>query len=252
MNYVEHNLGDYAKDTKGLTPTQHGVYRLLLDEYYVHEHELSLDERDLMNTIGCKSKPEREAVKFVLGKFFRRTEAGWWHKRCDEEIAKYKERSSKARASAGKRWGIMPTQCEGNANADANALPTQCEGNASRAMLPPPTSHTPPPRKKNKDNAPAALSASDLEAEGIPIDVAKQWLQVRREKGAKTLSPLAWEGVKSEAEKAGWPIEDAVRKSIARNWVGFEAKWVSDEPSPSRSNLVVNAAGQVTIGGFVP
>lgn len=89
--------------------------------------------------------------------------------------------------------------------------------------------------KKKKTKAPAALSADDLEAEGIPLYLAEEWLAVRRDKGAKRLSKLAWEGVKSEAAKAGWSIEDAVHKCVTRNWVSFEARFVADERGPPRT-----------------
>jgi uncharacterized protein YdaU (DUF1376 family) len=38
MNFYKHFLGDYARDTKGLSLLEHGAYRVLLDHNYATEH----------------------------------------------------------------------------------------------------------------------------------------------------------------------------------------------------------------------
>ena len=35
MHYYQHNIADYRKDTIHLTLLEHGVYRQLLDQYYL-------------------------------------------------------------------------------------------------------------------------------------------------------------------------------------------------------------------------
>lgn len=70
------------------------------------------------------------------------------------------------------------------------------------------------------------LTAKDLVAEGIPRQVALDWLVVRKGKGRKSLTPTAWAAVKREAEKAGWAVADAVEYAVNSEWAGFRAEWL--------------------------
>ena len=72
------------------------------------------------------------------------------------------------------------------------------------------------------DEKPLALK--DLVAEGIPKQVARDWLAVRKAKKA-ILTPTAWDAVKREADKAGIPVADAVKHAVVKGWAGFMAKW---------------------------
>ncbi len=91
MNYYEHHLGDYLRDTAHLSMVEDGAYRRLLDTYYVKEQPLPLELRDVYRLVRASTKPERDAVAIVLREFFQETPEGWRHKRCDTEIAKYQE-----------------------------------------------------------------------------------------------------------------------------------------------------------------
>jgi hypothetical protein len=73
-------------------------------------------------------------------------------------------------------------------------------------------------------------------ADGLSEEVACAWLAHRRTRKAK-LTALAWKGFKAEVVKAGWQIEAAVLKAIARNWTAFEADWVKDSPAPARGRM---------------
>lgn len=76
------------------------------------------------------------------------------------------------------------------------------------------------------DTPPAAtLSVSDLVAEGVDKQHAKDWLKVRKVKGAP-LTLTAWNDVKAEATKAGLTPAQAVAKSAANSWQGFKAIWL--------------------------
>jgi hypothetical protein len=82
--------------------------------------------------------------------------------------------------------------------------------------------------EKKEKEAPAALTLSDLEAEGVSREAAAEWIAVRKRKKGGPVTPLAWAGFKSQALKAGWPLEAAVRKCVERSWVSFEAAWVAE------------------------
>ena len=88
-------------------------------------------------------------------------------------------------------------------------------------------------QKQKKEKPPSAhsLSIEELETEGLDKPTATEFLAHRQRKGAK-LTALAWKGFKAEAVKAGWPLANAVEKTIARGWTSFEAGWVANEPKP--------------------
>ena len=128
MHYYQHNIGDYRRDTSHLSLVEHGIYRQLMDSYYLDEQPLCADLAKLMRSHSVRSADEQQSLKNVLADFFELTENGYIHKRCDEVIAEYHGKSDKARASAMARWANK------HKDVDANALPTQTERNA-KGML---------------------------------------------------------------------------------------------------------------------
>lgn len=108
MNYYKHHLGDFIKKTLGLTATERGVYRLMLDMYYISEAPLPLELVAIYRSIGAESRPEKRAVEKILATFFEKTESGFVNARCEEEIQLHRSKSAKARQNgekgAGARW----------------------------------------------------------------------------------------------------------------------------------------------------
>lgn len=101
MNYYEHHLGDYMRDTAHLSLIEDGVYRRLIDAYYAREKPLPNDLNECCKLARVSAaKSEREAVAYVLREFFQQESDGYHQKRCDEVIAKFHEKSAKARESA--------------------------------------------------------------------------------------------------------------------------------------------------------
>jgi len=129
MHYYSHNIADYRKDTSHLTLLEHGIYRQLLDSYYLDEIPLSNDLAKLMRSHSVRTAEEQQSLQNVLTDFFELTENGYIHKRCDEVIAQYHGKSDKARASAMARW------TKKNKGLDANALQTHTEGNANHKPI---------------------------------------------------------------------------------------------------------------------
>jgi uncharacterized protein YdaU (DUF1376 family) len=144
VNYYEHHLGDYMRDTAHLSILEDGVYRRLIDAYYIKELPIPAALRDAYRLVRAVSKPERDAVQAVLREFFEEAPTGWRHKRCEAEIARFQEKRAKAQRSAQARWGAPQSQSDrnanassdGNANASDAAMRTHDERNA-------PTHHTP-------------------------------------------------------------------------------------------------------------
>lgn len=91
MNYYEHHLGDYVRDTAHLTMLQDGAYHRLLAAYYIREKPLPADHKECFKLARANTKSERTAVVRVLEEFFKLGPAGYQQKRADEQIAQYQE-----------------------------------------------------------------------------------------------------------------------------------------------------------------
>ena len=91
MHYYKRNLGDYAKKTGRLTMLQHGAYTLLLDACYDREQFPSLEEA--IEWTWAATAEEREAVEFVLKRFFEFDGQKYVQNRIREELAKYRDNS---------------------------------------------------------------------------------------------------------------------------------------------------------------
>lgn len=113
MNYYEHHIGDYLKDTAHLSLLEHGVYRRLLDVYYTREGGIPDDQAARL--IGARSKEEREALSSVLAEFFILRDGLHVQTRCDREVERFRTKSGKAKSAADARWG----RCSTDANASS-------------------------------------------------------------------------------------------------------------------------------------
>ena len=103
MNFFQFHIGDWNSGTKFLTPLEKGIYLELLLLYYETERPLVRSYFERI-TRGY-TDDEKRAFNFVIGEFFIECEDGLHHKRCDKEIAAYKDKSEKARKSVQARWG---------------------------------------------------------------------------------------------------------------------------------------------------
>jgi uncharacterized protein YdaU (DUF1376 family) len=126
MYYYQHHIGDYRKDTSHLSLIEHGIYRQLLDLYYITEKPL---DKKSIRLIGARTDQEIAMAELILNEFFEKKGTKYFHKRCDDEIQNYKLKSFNASESSKKRWNNIKKLH------DANALPTQSERNANQEPI---------------------------------------------------------------------------------------------------------------------
>lgn len=126
MYYYQHHIGDYRRDTSHLTLLEHGIYRQLIDLYYMTEKPL---DANALRLISARSTDEMQAAKQILLEFFTLEDGLYYHDRCEDEIAKFHSKSEKATASAKARWN------KNKGLKDANALQTESEGNANHKPI---------------------------------------------------------------------------------------------------------------------
>lgn len=202
LNYYEHHLGDYLRDTAHLSLVEDAIYRRLLDQYYIRERPLPLSVDECCKLARTRGDKERDAVEYVLHSFFSREADGFHQARADAEIARYNSKKIKARASANARW----SGCE----RIANALPTQSEGNALQT---PDTS-----KKKEGADAPPVFDPASVPG----LDAAAWDLWVRHRKSIrKAIRPDAMPTAAKQLAKLGAAQLAEVERAVAGGWQGL-------------------------------
>src|SRR5205085_8324784 len=77
------------KRTSKLSKLERFIYHDLVQAYYVQEGPFPTIE-DVRRTADPRNAAEREAMEYVVAKFFPYVEGhGYTHDRCDEELQKY-------------------------------------------------------------------------------------------------------------------------------------------------------------------
>ena len=104
MHYYQINIKDFRAGTANMSRLERWIYRDLLDVYYDTEQPLTLDLDKLCREIGARSAEDRAAVAEALDYKFVKTEAGYRHERCEEEIAIYRAKAETAKEN-GKKGG---------------------------------------------------------------------------------------------------------------------------------------------------
>ena len=143
MHYYQFNIGNYRRDTIHLTPLEHGIYRMLIDTYYLEEKPLSGRIEHIMRTHCIRSTDEVQALENVLADFFEYDESGdcYRHYDCDQHIKKYQDKSEKARKSAEQRWKKekeqpgSPDKQRDSSERNANGMRTHSERNANHKPI---------------------------------------------------------------------------------------------------------------------
>ena len=103
MHYYKFNIADYRADTSHLDLLEHGIYRQLIDWYYLDEAPIPLETTMVMRRLRLESGGLSKLMQ-VLSDFFVKTEKGYIHKRIDSEIEAYNKQSAHNR-EAGKLGG---------------------------------------------------------------------------------------------------------------------------------------------------
>jgi uncharacterized protein YdaU (DUF1376 family) len=243
MNYYEHHLGDYAKDTAHLSMIEHGAYRILLDAYYTREVPLPTDRRACYKLARAQSKDERAAVDYVIEEFFIVQETGIHHARCDAEIFRFKDKQAKAKRSAEARWNKQQTHSDGNANASADAMRTHSEGSAPRARS---SRQSPVASNQSTNPLPQSVSCTQPELrEQPPASTRKgQVCGLLRKAGMADAAPhylddATWEAILGKRTNEEI-VEVALAKMAARPNQRTGLKYIApallEDPAPIAAN----------------
>lgn len=237
LKHYPHHIGDFDKATRHLTRIERSVYRDLIDLYYDTEQPLTLDKTALCRRIIARSNEESTAVEQVLNEFFTETPTGWYHDRCEAEIAAYHANTSQ-KALAGKASAeakrLKKLQALNGAptavKQPLNPVETEAQRNSTNQSTNQPINQEP----KEEEKTPRKRDASPLVEK--PSDVEQQtwadWLALRKSKKAPvTETVLA--GASSEAGKAGMTLDAFLKVWCLRGSQGLEASWLKPEERSS-------------------
>ena len=144
----------------------------------------------------------------------------------DEEARKEYERQRKRKQRAGQAGTDRDIPGQTVKNDDCPAVSAHAEASASAQA-------TPEPEEKKKEPRKRVFLVEVEKPADVMVEVWEAWLAVRKRKSAP-LTEIAWTGVLRETAKAGWHINEVVRKMAERNWQSVEAAWLAKEQSATK------------------
>lgn len=240
LPYIQLYVADYLADTHHLTTEEHGAYLLLIFSYWQTGKPLRVGRL----ASAARMTSERWAnVEQTLREFFEEADGVWVHLRVERDLEKVATKSGKnseaGKASAAAR-AFAKQQLERKARDAESTLvertlnerltiedtDTDTDKDKNQKHLSPALQDDGLPGAKVKSDS-GVISLKQLVAEGCDKQHAKDWLAVRKSKKAP-LTLTAWNGVKSEAEKAGITPAQAVAISAESGWQGFKASWAAN------------------------
>lgn len=133
MHYYTFHPKDYISKTHFLEPMEDLAYRRMLDYIYLNECHLPNDIDEIAKRINMRT--HTDSIASVLSEFFDLTDKGYMNDRAEQEIAKYQNKSEKARKSANARWKNKEKDTDAHkaqSESNANALQSQSESNANQ------------------------------------------------------------------------------------------------------------------------
>lgn len=252
MHYYTHNIGEFAVETRFLSPEDIGVYVILKDEYFSTGMRLACDR------IAELMPPECEAsLKKVLARFFTLEDGFYVRAQWEKELAEFKDKGAINSENAKKRWAKRREATESQAK-ESDSVATVCDSHANRT-----SSHAKSCLTNNQEpitnnqriestdvlsaqaQAPASTQTkakakrkSSMCSVERPEDVSAQvwsdWLQIRKAKRLP-LTKTAWDAMCVEAEKVGFTSAEAVKHAVERGWAGFKASWYENDRSQDKA-----------------
>jgi uncharacterized protein YdaU (DUF1376 family) len=205
MHYYKFNIADYRKDTGHLSTIEHGIYRQLIDWYYLDEQPIPEETQVVIRRLRLGI----EEVKFlqnVLSDFFVLGKTGYTHKRIEVEIKDYSEQVEKNKNNG--KLGGRPKKTQ----SVISGIPDDSQNNPNQEPLT--TNHKP----INKKTLGKRL-ASDF---SFPLEWEQFCQQTRPE-----LHPT-----KTFDQFKDYWIAQAGQKGVKLDWFATWRNWVRNTNAP--------------------
>ncbi len=93
---------DYDKDTSRLSLEQHGIYLMLIKEYWNNGGPIENDIMGIYRSLGALTDSEQKNILYILDKYFKLENGYYHHSRIEAELTKALE-NKKSKSDAGKK-----------------------------------------------------------------------------------------------------------------------------------------------------
>lgn len=198
------------------------------------EHDTELDRKTIMSAIAQLEQLGFISVSRSLGDGNKYTLIGVGNR---HDLPSTKNGTSPKNGTSTKN-GTTPVPKTGLPSTK-NGTPTSTKNGTLNLSIEP-NNNLP---RNIKENSKENLDVFSLLALfGIVDQLAKDFIKHRKTKRAE-ITQTALDGFRREADKAGISVDEAVRLSIERGWIGFKAEWVINNISGG------NHAGNRAVGG---
>lgn len=221
MHYFQFQIKEWVSNTSHLSHEEESIYLRLINYYYDSERPICIDD---LNTIMRKLRIRNyELTLTILDEFFTLSDWGnskaYYHKRCDEELARYHSMAEAGKRGAEKRWG--------NAKPIAPLL-----GGDGDPNHPPMLIINKELKIKNKE-----LTKPVDPPYGVSSDLWSDFL-VYRKRMKSPVTPRVLARLIKEADLAKMPLSEVLETIIFKGWKSFDATWVVQKTgaTPPKNN----------------
>jgi uncharacterized protein YdaU (DUF1376 family) len=228
MHYFQFEIKEWIANTAHLSLEEESAYLRLI--FYYYDSEKPIANADL-DKIFRKCRIPKELGCYILTEFFQcEDDKVWFHKRCDEEIARYhakREQASRAgKASAERRFNGRSTDVQPIINQESLIIN----------------------QESNKKIRISSLAPKVAIPIGVDESIWNDFLTLRKSKKA-SLTATALKGIEREAGKAGLSLQEVLQICCERGWAGFKADWVKDIPKQYNAPISKNVSAARAIFG---
>jgi uncharacterized protein YdaU (DUF1376 family) len=228
MHYFQFEIKEWIANTAHLSLEEESAYLRLIFYYYDSEKPIPIADLD---RIFRKCRIPKELGCYILTEYFQcLDDTHWVHKRCDEEIARYKakqEQASRAgKASAERRFNARSTDVQPIINQESLIIN----------------------QESNKKIRTSSLAPKVAIPIGVDELVWNDFLSLRKSKKA-SLTATALKGIEREAGKAGLHLQEVLQICCERGWAGFKADWIKDIPKQYNAPTSKNVSAARAIFG---
>lgn len=194
MHYYQFNIGDYRKDTVHLSRLEHGIYRDLIDWYYLEEKPIPKETQSVMRRLRLVTEEEAKALENVLSDFFSASEDGFRHARIDAEIAQYQSNCEKNQQN-GKKGGRPKKE---KTQSVFSGLPDETQVEPKKTLT-----NNQEPLTINQEPDIKEANAS-LSGSAFPPCPHRELLKLWAKHLPHLTQPRSWEGARQASMKQRW------------------------------------------------
>ncbi|MEG1695818.1 MAG: YdaU family protein [Acinetobacter sp.] len=255
MNYYQHHIGDFMRDTAHLSPVEECFYRRALDWYYVNEKPLPLDLDQVNRYLRAKTKTDRTAIGIVLSDFFKKTASGFVHSRCEIELEKFRCKKDASRENG--KLGGRPKKNNDLQNLGVSdglelGLNLETQNNLNQEPI---TNNQEPVTNINitadesaKNPKPKRVTKKQLAVEAlVNMGIESKYAEavIEKRKGS-AFTDLAIEEIKLQAEAVNITFVEAIEFAAKQEWGSFRADWYQNRTSKQQPIATFQTAAQKT------